>query len=289
MAPVAIIATGQRTQSPPEAPLEAKIEDLLKRDNLDEILARHNLALVPRSQLTDTLTELTALLKRQQEQDRVDPRISHLLRRQNATNPNSGSSSSSSSSSNGGNAQSQGLLGNQNGLLDGLLDPLVSGVTNALGGIFDPILKPIEELVSTLQAVSSLLTPEFIQGVHDGLIGLGKTLKDPIPDMLRDIVTVGQPIIDSLGKLDLPSLIQQLEPLIKELSGLDLASLLDAIKPLLTGTEITKIISIIDGAEPLVASLGKLDLQDLITQLEPVIKQLGGLDWMAFSKPLHLY
>ncbi|EGX90667.1 hypothetical protein CCM_07087 [Cordyceps militaris CM01] len=263
----AIVAAGPRTQSPPET----TIEEILQSNNLDEILAKHNLALVPRSQLTDTLTELTALLKRQEHHDRVDPRISTLFRRQNATNAQSGTSTSSASAP----------LGNQNGLLDGLLDPAAG-----LASIFDPILKPLTDLVKTLQAVTTLLTPEFISGVHDGLIGLGKTLADPIPEKIRNIVTAGEPIINELGKLDLASLISQLEPLLKELGGIDLAGLFEALKPLLAGSEITKIISIIDGAEPLIAGLGKLDLASLITQLEPILKEIGGLDLAGLFEAL---
>ncbi|KAJ6787668.1 hypothetical protein PWT90_10359 [Aphanocladium album] len=262
VAPVAFVAATTPTQSPPEF----SIEDLLQKNNLDEVLAKHNLAIVPRSQLTDTLTELTALLKRQEHYDRVDPRVSTLLRRQNATNANSGDKGGSSSSQ-----SASSPLGNQNDILGSLLNPL----ENALGGIFDPILQPIKDLISVLEGITKLLTPEFIDALHDGIVGLAKTLRDPIPDKIRNIVTAGEPIINEVGKLDLASLIQQLEPLLKELTGLDLAGLLEAIKPLLSPDEIKKIISIIDGAEPLVASLGQLDLQNLIKQLEPILKQLA--------------
>ena len=138
-------------------------------NNLDDILAKHNLALVPRSELTSTLSELTLLLK----ETRSDTHKLPLFSRQNGT-----TGDSRGGSSDGGSGQAM-----QNGLLDGVLDPL---------------LGPIQELVDTLKAVQQLLTPEFLDALHDAMIYLQALLKPPFYEQARDLIAKAGPLIDLL-------------------------------------------------------------------------------------------
>src|SRR4051812_22003181 len=76
---------------------------------LDALLAKHNLAIVPRSELTDALTELNSLLRRSQAQQLRTP-IYPRQNNKNETGSRPGSGSESDSNSNdSGTFTTQGL------------------------------------------------------------------------------------------------------------------------------------------------------------------------------------
>ena len=82
--------------------------------DLDALLAKHNLALVPRSDLTDALTELNALLRKNHQRDVRVP----LYPRQNSTGPGSGSDSGSRPGSGTGSGSGSGSGPGPNAIID---------------------------------------------------------------------------------------------------------------------------------------------------------------------------
>jgi hypothetical protein len=145
----------------------------LSTAELVALLEKHNLAIVPKSELTDALTELNALLKA----NRIQPRQVPHFKRQNTT--------------------SDGILG-------GLPD--LGDLTNLLGGL----LKDLDNMGDLLKALESLLTPEFLQGFYDAMVYLAAALQLPAPDLIQGLLKQGGPLLDMLSGLDLKGLLDQL-------------------------------------------------------------------------------
>src|SRR5690242_3701246 len=96
---------------------------------LVQLLEKHNLALVPRSELTDALKELNTLLK-----SNAIPRAPVLVRRQNGTAKAGSKSGDSDDDSDDGSSRIAAIPG-----LDGLgdLGEGLKGLTGALGDVKD--------------------------------------------------------------------------------------------------------------------------------------------------------
>ncbi|KAL2130259.1 hypothetical protein VTI74DRAFT_6698 [Chaetomium olivicolor] len=231
--------------------------DQLSPGELVALLEKHNLAIVPKSELTDALTELNALLKSQ----RVQPRdFGPKFARQNITTTSSGSDSGS------GSGRTATVSAND---FLGLGD---------LGDVLKGLFKPLEDLVGLLKALENLLTAEFLQGFHDAMVYLAQTLQPPAPALIQSLLKKGGPLIDMLGEIDLKGLLDQLK-------GVDLNSLVGAALKLLSEKNINNIESLVtNGAALLTPSFVNQtstligDVSPLLGELSPLLKQLTELD-----------
>ncbi|UZP43190.1 hypothetical protein NXS19_011006 [Fusarium pseudograminearum] len=159
----------------PEAPRTVSSPEL--SGELVQLLEKHNLALVPRSELTDALKELNTLLK-----SNAFPRAPVLIRRQNSTaggGSKSGSGSNSDSDSDDSDSDDGGSRIAAIPGLDGLgdLGSGLKGLTDALGDVKD-----------LFKALGDLLSPEFLQAFHDAMVYLAATLKPPAPNQVRNLL-----------------------------------------------------------------------------------------------------
>ena len=182
---------------------------------LVQLLEKHNLALVPRSELTDALKELNTLLK-----SNVIPRAPVLVRRQNGTAKAGSKGGDSDGDSDDGGSRIAAIPG-----LDGLgdLGDGLKGLTGALGDVKD-----------LFKALGDLLSPEFLQAFHDAMVYLAATLKPPAPNQVRNLLAKAGPLLDLVGELNL-------KDLVKEIQGVDIAGIVSKVLKLLTDDNLKNI------------------------------------------------
>lgn len=219
--------------------------DALSSAELVVLLERHNLAIVPKSDLTDALTELTSLLKAQCIQ--TVPRLK--FKRQIGTAFTSTGSGSSKQASydddDDGTVSAQGALGDLLGDIPGIGD-LVK-IVESLG----KMLKNLGDLPGIIKAVEGLLTAEFLQATHDAIIWLAQTLKPPVPQLVQSLLAKAGLLVDSLSKIDLEGLLDKAGPLLDKIVDVDLDGILDALSPLLTKEKINGIVKHLDNTSAL--------------------------------------
>lgn len=303
LAPVRLLADNAPfTVSPPGPEL-----------NLDEYLAKNNLAIVPRDELTEALSELTSLLREQKAQQQR-PRVA-LKRRQNGTGGNGTTPSAQPSQppASQPNAQPSAQPNSRAGTqpeaepsstpsstpqpeqpaqddgddssgdspiqIQGLddLGGLLDGLTDLLGGLGD-----IPDLI---KAISGLLSDEFLQALHDAMIYLSETLQPPIPKIARSLLQKAEPLIDMLDDIgledilnelknaDLPGLIKAVVPLLNEKNVKNIEGLLTNGAALLTPSFVNQTSSLINDVSPLIS-----DLSPLLDDLRPLLQKLTDID-----------
>ena len=229
---------------------------------LVELLEKHNLALVPRSDLTDALKELNVLLK----SESLRPPI--LYKRQNAWNDtSSGSQSSGSQSSGSQRSESSNILS-----IPGLDD--LGDLTSSLTGL----TSLLTETKDFFSAIKELLSAEFLQAFHDAMVYLAATLKPPAPDQIRSILGQVGPLLDLVGELDLKSLVN-------EIKGVDIAGIVNKVLKLLTDDNLNNIDTLLTNGAGLLTSdfvnTTKTLIQDvgpLLGDISPLLKELTQLD-----------
>ena len=236
--------------------------------DLDALLAKHNLVLVPRSDLAEVLTELNGFLKKSHIQQRNAP----LYPRQSNGTGNSGGSSGSDNDNSQGSGSGQNNDQNSGQGLD--LDlPDIPGLGD-LGKAIESLTKLVTQLGDIggyLEALQGLLSDDFLKALHDAMVYLAATLRPPIPDITRNILTKTEPLIELLGSLDLKGIIGEIE-------DIDLKGILNALSPLLKPDAIKSLVDLLNNASSLLTKEVVDDLKALLTSAQPLIDSLKDLE-----------
>jgi len=306
--------------------------------DLDEYLARHNLALVPRSDLTEVLAELHGLLKKKNGTPQQRGSVPRLWARQNMTiasvvnGQEAGQSESASNAATSASNEATSLLepssllaptsltsdtsagsqssaagpgsptsagapsntpkppsgsGSGSGTGAGTGNGSGSGQTIDLGDLGDliPGLDNLGQLIEGLNrlfeqignfgdlfnAISKLLTDEFINALHDAMIYLSSLLAPPIWGQTREIITIAYPLLQLVSKLDL-------EGLISEIEGIDIKGIISALAPILKPATIELVVNLLTNAGNLLTS-DNVDLINSLLQILPILlNSLGNID-----------
>lgn len=261
--------------------------------NLEEYLAKNNLAIVPRDELTEALSELTSLLREQKAQQQR-PRVS-LKRRQNgegngtrpsaqtsqppvsqpraqpSTSPGSEPSASpqpeqpEEEEDDGGNDSGSGGGGG------GLNGPIEIQGLDDLGGILDglkDLLSGLGDIPDLVKALSKILSDEFLQALYDTMIYLAETLQPPIPKVARSLLQKAEPLIAMLGDIGL-------EDILNELKDADLPGLIKAVVPLLNEKNIDNIEGLLTNGAALLTPKFVNQTTSLIDEVSPLIDDLS--------------
>ncbi|KAG5913847.1 hypothetical protein E4U61_006373, partial [Claviceps capensis] len=238
------------SQSPPEL-------------DLDQILAKHNLALVPRSDLSEALTELNGLLKKNQALQALQARALNTR----ATNQTTSSGSTSGSSSSASRPQQASLLSD-----------LTGGLSGGTSGLSD-LLSVGKDIASLLKTLDTILTPEFLSALHDVVINLDTTLKTPVPSQIRKLLNNALPLVELLGKLNLDKVVQQI-------GDIDLGGLIKPLMSLLTQKNIENISTLLSNGAGLLTSGFVNETQSLFKEVSPLVDLLKGLNLNSQVKSL---
>ncbi|KAL2161765.1 hypothetical protein VTH06DRAFT_7548 [Thermothelomyces fergusii] len=274
---------------------------LLARESVDQLspgelvafLEKHNLAVVPKSELTDALTELTALLRSQQQQQQQQQRrrLLHVFRRDNGTANTSGQGAGGGGGGGGGDDDGGGGDGGAVTYVADLGDDEDGTMTAQLLGLGDladlirGLIRAIGDLPEILKAVQGLLTSEFLNGFRDAMVYLAQTLHPPAPELVQKLIGKAGPLIDVLDGLDLEGLVDQLKG--ADLAGLvggalkllsdrnleNIESLVSNGAALLTPSFVNQTATLIGGAAPLLGELGPL-----LDKVVPLLDRLGDVD-----------
>ncbi|KAG5953946.1 hypothetical protein E4U58_000257 [Claviceps cyperi] len=249
--PLGLVADGRPgSRSPPEL-------------DLDQILAKHNLALVPRSDLSEALTELNGLLKTNQALQALQARALN-TRATNQTKPSGSTSSSSSSASSPQQAS--------------LLSDLTGGLSGGISGLSD-LVSVGKDIASLLKTLDTILTAEFLTALHDVVINLDTTLKPPVPSQIRKLLNSSLPLVELLGKLNLDKVVGQI-------GDIDLGGLIKPLMSLLTQSNIENISTLLSNGAGLLTSGFVNETQSLFKEVSPLVDLLKGLNLNSQVKSL---
>ncbi|KAG6282652.1 hypothetical protein E4U48_003487 [Claviceps purpurea] len=230
--------------------------------DLDQILAKHNLALVPRSDLSEALTELNGLLKTNQALQALQARALNTR----ATNQTSSGSTSSSSSSASRPQQAS------------LLSDLTGGLSGGISGLPD-LISVGKDIASLLKTLDTILTPEFLSALHDVVINLDATIKTPVPSQIRKLLNNALPLVELLGKLNLDKVVGQI-------GDIDLGGLIKPLMSLLTQKNIENISTLLSNGAGLLTSGFVNETQSLFKEVSPLVDLLKGLNLNSQVKSL---